>query len=160
MVSVKKLLSEDENILKQAHPFIGILFVPLVVFVVFLAGALIGVYFLPKNAPVYEGIALGIPSFIALLWIVIRAVRRLGYSFIVTNFRLIESTGLLSKNIRDIPIKNIQSITIKQSIFQRLTKTGTLVVQAAGAAPDSDEQFSHLPRIDETYRTINQLMNG
>jgi uncharacterized membrane protein YdbT with pleckstrin-like domain len=53
--------------------------------------------------------------------------------YVLTNRRVIESTGVLSKRVADSSLEKLTDIVLKQSIFGRLLKYGDVVVLTAAA---------------------------
>ncbi len=52
----------------------------------------------------------------------------------VTNKRIISESGVLSKNVAEVAIKDIRSVNLKQGIFERMFNLGTVEVGTAGTA--------------------------
>ena len=65
--------------------------------------------------------------------------------YVLTNRRVIESTGVLSKRVADSSLEKLTDIVLKQSIFGRMLGYGDIVVltAAAGAGINNLKQIRH-----------------
>ena len=64
--------------------------------------------------------------------------------FVVTDRRVLVREGVFSRHGMDIPLKRISSVQFRQSLFERMVGSGTLVVES-----DSDEslEFDDVPGV-------------
>ncbi len=74
--------------------------------------------------------AFGLGLLILLIW----WLKTLGTTLTVTSEKVSLRKGLLSKNTNDVYISDVRSVQVKQGIFQRLFKVGTVAIASAGTA--------------------------
>lgn len=76
---------------------------------------------------------------------------------IVTDRRLFEVSGLISRNVASMPLAKVTDMTYHRSLMGRLLGYGALRVESPGQK-QSVEQIAYLPRPDEFYRTVTSLV--
>jgi len=155
MAFPSKQLNPGEQIVVDTHPHWWYLAGPVSAAAAVLLGAIAA---LALGAPTIVDYLVLAVLFVALLWLVVRYLRWLTTSLVVTTIRLIHRNGILSKNGREIPLDHLADISYRQSFFQRFLRAGDLVLESAGR--DSEEVFPALPRPaqiqNEIYRQIEQ----
>ncbi|NNN21545.1 MAG: PH domain-containing protein [Acidimicrobiales bacterium] len=154
-----KYLGEGEEVIVDAKPFVGVLFSPVFTLLVVAAAVLVVVALIPKSTPLYVGIILGIPVLISMFWAIAKWIKWTSYSFVVTNRRVVERTGVFGKSMREIPIRRIQSLSIKQSFFERILKAGTLIVDSAGSGNDGRAEFKEIGKVQEVFHLLSSLLD-
>jgi membrane protein YdbS with pleckstrin-like domain len=89
-------------------------------------------------------------------WLAATYVRWATTRLVVTDTRLIERRGVLSRKGREIPISALTDIGYRQTIFGRIIGMGDVVLESAGK--DSQEIFPDLPHAaaihNEIYRQL------
>lgn len=78
------------------------------------------------------------------LWLLVRYARWATTRLVVTNMRIMQRRGLLSRVGREIPLGALTDIGYRQSLFERLIGAGDVLVESAGR--DGHEVFGDLPR--------------
>ena len=73
----------------------------------------------------------GIVFLITFLIPVYKHIQRRREVYTLTNYKLEMRYGLLAKTIRNIPLRNIQDVTVTSSILQRLANLGDIVIDSA-----------------------------
>lgn len=75
---------------------------------------------------------------------------------VVTTFRFVYKTGLVSRNTQEVSLNKIEEITLHQTVFGRLLGFGKLVLRGTGVGvitlPDLDNPI-HLRRIIENAKS-------
>jgi membrane protein YdbS with pleckstrin-like domain len=77
---------------------------------------------------------------------------------IVTDRRIFEVSGILTRNVASMPLANMTDVTYRRSVLGRLLGYGELVVETAGQL-QSLNRISHLPKPDDFYRAITFLVS-
>ncbi len=72
--------------------------------------------------------------------------------FIVTSDRLIHREGWIAKHSMEIPLEAINDVRFRQTVFERIIKAGTLIVQSASES--GREEFRAIRNPEEVQRTI------
>jgi len=76
--------------------------------------------------------------------------------YVLTNRRVIESTGVLSKRVADSSLEKLTDIVLKQSVFGRLLHYGDIVVLTASAGAGIND----LKQIRRPMEFKNQMVNA
>ncbi len=79
---------------------------------------------------------------IVLAWFISRYVVWTTTNFVLTTDRLINRTGVFSREGIEIPLERINTVFFRQNLFERMIGAGNLVVESAGEM--GRQQFSHV----------------
>jgi|SRR5215216_2445697 len=126
----------DEEVIFTLRPTLIFVFVRYIVatLIVLVVAAVMGL--LRSYAPnVISGmislfVILGV-GLIAFVNPVYKHILRRREVYTLTNHKLEMRYGLFSKIVRNIPLRNIQDVTVTASIWQRLIKIGDIVIESA-----------------------------
>lgn len=151
----KRLLFEGEEVVLDLRPhwwfFAGpasLLVVALVVLVV-VAVRDVGDWALLAMA----GVVLG-----ALVWFAGRYTRWATINFVLTTDRLIYRSGVVAKRGIEIPLERVNTVFSNQTIFERVLRSGDIVVESGGE--QGRQAFNDIPSPSEVqneiYRQIEQ----
>jgi uncharacterized membrane protein YdbT with pleckstrin-like domain len=92
----------------------------------------------------------------ALLWFAGRYVRWMTTNFVLTSDRLIYRSGVVSKRGIEIPLERINTVFLAQNPFERLLRSGDLVIESGGET--GRESFADIANPgnvqNEIYRQI------
>ena len=80
----------------------------------------------PRAGLVYLIIALIVAS---MIWVVVRYLKWMTTNFVITSDRLIFRSGVISKRGVEIPLERVNTIHFNQSIFERMTGSGDLLIE-------------------------------
>ncbi|MCL3838690.1 PH domain-containing protein [Aeromicrobium duanguangcaii] len=153
----EKLLLDDETVEAETRTHVKVLIVP---FLVGLAIMLIGGYFAGAvgdsggGTPRLLGLAV-----LAVLFIwgtLIPFLRWLTWTYTLTNRRLIEQKGILTRSGRVIPLARINDVAYEKGVVDRILGCGTLIIH--DASQQSGLHLHDIPRIEEFHRTITRLV--
>src|SRR6266849_4787360 len=75
-------------------------------------------------------LALGFAALAAVLFLA-RRIRASADEFVVTNRRVMRKTGLVAREIEQVPVEKIQDVTVEQGVLGRLLGYGTVLVETA-----------------------------
>lgn len=68
-------------------------------------------------------------------------------SYVLTSERLITRNGILSRSGIEIPLENVNDVQFSQTIFERILKSGDLLIESAGESGQS--RFADIPRPED-----------
>jgi uncharacterized membrane protein YdbT with pleckstrin-like domain len=71
--------------------------------------------------------------------------------FVVTNRRVMYRHGVLTRSGIDIPLARINSVEFRDRIFERIFRTGTLIIESASQDP---LEFYNIPRLREVHALL------
>jgi len=153
----EKLLLEDETVEAETRTHVKVLAVPFLLGL----GLMLAVGFFVGwvggsggGSPRLIGIVL-----VALLffWVtVLPFLRWLTWTYTLTNRRLIEQKGILSRSGRIIPLARINDVSYEKSILDRILRCGTLIIH--DASQQSGLKLHDIPRIEELHRQVSHLV--
>ena len=125
----KQLLSPGEEIVAEFRPHWSAIMVPLVL----TFGALVAVLLLAiftEGAVKQWG-----PLAVAVIWLVLTVPKLIGWfttQHVITNERVIHRQGFVAKHGKEIPHEMINTVSFRQSVFERMVGSGDLVIESAG----------------------------
>jgi uncharacterized membrane protein YdbT with pleckstrin-like domain len=149
----RRLLNEGEDIVLDLRPHWWFLSGPVLwALVATAATAVIAVFDLPSALWLASLAVLGL----TLLWLFVRVLRWTTTNFVVTTDRLIFRSGVLAKRGKEIPLERINDISFNQTIFERLLRSGDLMIESGGER--GQQNFTDIPKPgrvqNEIYRQI------
>jgi uncharacterized membrane protein YdbT with pleckstrin-like domain len=75
------------------------------------------------------------PLAVAVIWLVLtvpKFIRWLTTQHVITNERVIHRQGFIAKHGKEIPHEMINTVSFRQSVFERMVGSGDLVIESAG----------------------------
>ncbi|MGI9594539.1 MAG: PH domain-containing protein [Acidimicrobiales bacterium] len=112
------------------------------------------------DQPVITILALGL-IVVALLWFIGRYIVWSTTSFVVTTDRLINRSGVFSRQGTEIPLERVNTVFFSQTLFERLIGSGDLEIESAGE--QGSQQFSNIRKPlnvqNEIYRQMEHNEN-
>jgi uncharacterized membrane protein YdbT with pleckstrin-like domain len=151
-----KLLNDGESVVVDTRTHPKALIAPLLILLAVLA---VAAY---SDRSFADGnVALGVWIVAALLalWLVVRpVVQWLTATYTITTRRLITRSGILVRRGHDIPLARISDVAYEMGILDRMLGCGTLVI--SDASTHGRVMLHDIPQVEETQRTLNQLLHG
>ena len=95
----------------------------------------------------------------ALGYLALRAGEWWKRHFIVTNRRVLLTTGIVVRTVALLPLRRITDLTYKETLLGQLLGYGTFRFESAGQQQALSE-ISYLPRADVLYRDVSDLLFG
>ena len=93
-------------------------------------------------------------GFASLVVVAVWKVQSMCYSLEITNKRSIRRIGLLSKNTSEVLHDNIRNFQLRQSVWERLWKVGSIGIASAGQ-DEVEIQMDKLPHPDRIRELID-----
>ena len=90
------------------------------------------------------------------VWVVIRYLKWMTTNFVITSDRLIFRSGVVAKMGIEIPLERVNTVHFTQSIFQRLTGAGHLLVESGGE--DGQQRFTDIRQPERVQNLIHSQM--
>ena len=148
-----KLLNDGEEVVLDLRPHWWFFAGPVVAVVVTLVAAgAISVLNLP------DWLWYGVTALLALnlVWLLARLAKWATTQFVVTTDRLIYRSGVLAKKGLEIPLERVNNIHFSQGIFERMLRSGDLMIESGGER--GQQSFSDIRRPalvqNEIYRQM------
>ena len=149
---------EEVVFVTRRHP--AELFVPaLVAGVVVALAALAGFVTGPRTGADPVDVAAGIVAALALLRLLLRVLRWSSYRLVVTDRRLVERSGILSRRFGSIPLTGVADVGYRRSLGGRVLGYGEI---ALSYGPDGApaRRIGRIPRPDACYRELTEVLMG
>ena len=155
-----RYLAPDERIVVEVRRHLSVLFRPLADAIgVFLAALVLGTAFSPGDGADPIDTMLGMISLYFLARFFWRCWEWSADRFVVTDRRIFEVSGLLTRKVASMPLGKMTDMTYRRPLLGRLLGYGELQVESAGQ-DQGLYLLDHLPNPDEFYRTITSLISG
>ena len=158
MSYIDKLLGANEKILCSTRRHLFVLFGQILKELLILIVLIVGFFALKKLRPEHSfpfEIAFGILGLVVLVSILIDVLRWTNEGYLVTNRRVIHTSGIFSKKVLDSSLNKINDVILMQSWFGRIFDYGTMKILTA-----SDEVISFLDRIARPIEFKQAMLNA
>jgi hypothetical protein len=139
----RKLLTEGETVIVELRPTWLVLGWPLVAVIGAAVLAIVVVVSFP-SAPSAVGYLMLAILLVAAGWLAVRALRWHTTSIVLTNRRILERRGVLSRSGVEIRLDRINELSYRQTLLERIVRTGSLVLEVGGET--GVVLFNHLPQ--------------
>lgn len=142
-----RLLSDDEEILREFRPHWQSLLVPTLVFAAVTAVAgTIGVLVESPMWWILGGVVIGFA-------LVAPAVARWWFTkYVITTERIIVRSGVISRQGKEIPLEVINDVAFSQTLIERIFRSGDLLLESAGEMGQS--RFTDVPDPEEVQTSV------
>jgi uncharacterized membrane protein YdbT with pleckstrin-like domain len=153
----RRLLTEDEDVVVELRPHWAFLGKPLAVTiaVVTLSITILVVF---SNAPTFVLYALLVAVAGSALWLAGRLVRWFATSLVVTTTRIVQRSGVFSRNGLELRLERVNQLSYHQSIPGRILRTGELHVEMGGDT--GVVVFDHVPRPAAVQSVITEQIDA
>lgn len=157
MTLPRKLMIDGESIVTTTRTHIKVLFIPFLILIV-VAGASSYLATIAwgnaGNVLSWVIIAVGI---VLILWgSVLPFIKWLTWTYTITNKRLVEQRGVLTRTGRVIPLSRINDVAFEKNLNDRLLGCGTLIIH--DASDQAGLELKDIPHIEALHRTLTNLV--
>jgi uncharacterized membrane protein YdbT with pleckstrin-like domain len=153
----ENVLAEDEQVVLHRHPHWKRLIGPVLVLLISTALAAF-VAALVNNTdwdPTAKNVIFAV---IAAIWLILvgwltlwKFFNWLTTHFVITDRRVMFRHGLLTRSGIDIPLARINSVEFRHGLFDRMVRTGTLIIESASQDP---LEFHDIPRVEQVHSLL------
>lgn len=153
MAFPRRLLNDEEDIALDLHPHWWF-FAPQLT--ALLGAIVLGVVVLALTDQEILMGGVGILVFFCLIWFGVRYAVWSTTNFVVTTDRLIYRHGVVSKHGIEIPLERVNTVFFSQSLFERILRSGDLVIESAGEM--GRQSFSNVRKPSAVQNEIYRQM--
>ena len=149
----RRLLNEGEEVVLDLHPHWWFLSGPIVfTFVAGVAALVVGL------ADINDWLFLVLLGLFVLgvVWLVARWLKWNTTNFVVTTDRLIYRSGVVAKRGMEIPLERVNNISFSQTVFERMLRSGDLLIESAGEG--GQQKFTDIRRPFEVQNEVYRQM--
>lgn len=163
MAYPRKLLTDNEEVVREFRPHWRMLFIPVLWAVLaIVAIVLVNTIIPPKDNTAVDLIA-SLVIVAALFPLSVKPFVDWWFTaYVLTNERLITRQGIVARSGVEIPLENINNVLFSQNVIERLLKSGDLLIESAGESGQS--RFADIPQPEEfqslLYRTREARTEG
>jgi uncharacterized membrane protein YdbT with pleckstrin-like domain len=125
----KENLNEQEQIVLDLRPHWWYFARQTAALVVVIA---LGIASLVFGLPQAVQIAAAAAILVVLVWFLVRYVVWATTNFVITTDRLIDRSGVFSRQGIEIPLERVNTVHFRQTLFERIIGSGDLVIESAG----------------------------
>lgn len=158
MTLPRKLMIDGESIVTSTRTHIKVLFVPFLILLV-VAGAAGFLYGLASSEGLDDWVLwlIVVVAAVLILWgSVIPFIKWLTWTYTLTNKRIVEQRGILTRTGRVIPLNRINDVAFEKNLNDRLFGCGTLIIH--DASDQAGLALRDIPRIEDLHRTVTNLV--
>lgn len=147
------LLSPGEHVVSEFRPHWSRVLRELLILALTIAlAAIIVLTFIPDSWQWW--VVLGVILMAAFVTIP-NIVRWRFSQYIITNERVITRSGVISREGKEIPLEVINDVGFTQSVFERIFRTGDLLVESAGEF--GQNRYADVPRPEQIQTAIYKV---
>ena len=152
----KKLLSQDEVVVRHMHTHITILLPAINIESILVIAAAVGSFFVPENARYWALATIWIAVLVlSIPLIVIPWIKWSSTTYTVTTKRVITRTGIFTRTGHDLPLSRISDIQIEKNFDDRFFGCGTLALQTSA---DDPLLLHDVPKVEMVQVEISNLL--
>jgi uncharacterized membrane protein YdbT with pleckstrin-like domain len=143
-----RVLVEDEEVVRHLHPHWTTLFWPVVRLLVVVGAASFGMAMIPagRQQGLLRMAVLAVALVLLVTVVLVPLLRWRTTHYVITTHRLLFREGILARRGRDLGLSRITDVSYRQTLWERLIRSGTLTIETAGDSgatvlrqiPDSD----------------------
>ncbi len=116
----------------------------------------VGIMALAVDGPSELNLLVGLLVLAAAGWFGVRYLAWTTTNFVLTTDRLISRNGIISRTGTEIPLERVNTVFFSQSLFERMVRSGDLVIESAGEMGTS--RFTDIRRpLDVQSEIYNQM---
>ncbi|MGH3458649.1 PH domain-containing protein [Aeromicrobium sp.] len=158
MTLSRKLMIDGEQTVITTRTHVKVLFIPVIIL---LAVAAAGGYLAARVGDSGDGIprwgVIVVAVVLAILGAVIPFLRWFLWTYTLTNKRIVEQKGILTRTGRVIPLSRINDVAYEKNLNDRILGCGTLVVH--DASEQAGLELRDIPHIEALHRTVTRLVD-
>ena len=159
MTLPRKLMIEGEQTVMTTRTHVKALFVPFVILLAVCgAGAYLGSSLWGRANHVVSWIIIGVSAVLVLVGSVVPFLRWYLWTYTLTNKRIVEQHGILTRSGRIIPLSRINDVAFEKNLNDRLLGSGTLVIH--DASDQAGLELRDIPHIEDMHRTVTTLVDA
>jgi uncharacterized membrane protein YdbT with pleckstrin-like domain len=153
----ENVLAGDERVVLHRHPHWKRLIGPVLILLVVTAIAAFGMGYVnslnwDSNAKRVVLIVIGVIWLVIIGWLTVWPFLNWWTThFVITDRRVMFRHGVLTRSGIDIPLARINSVEFRHGIFDRMLRTGTLIIESASQDP---LEFHAIPQVERVHSLL------
>ena len=155
MTLPRKLMIDGEHTVTTTRTHVKVLFIPVIILLA--VGAAGGFLAASVGDGVARWVVIAVAVVLALWGAVLPFVRWFLWTYTLTNKRIVEQKGILTRTGRVIPLSRINDVAFEKNLNDRILGCGTLVIH--DASEQSGLELRDIPHIEDLHRTVTGLVD-
>jgi uncharacterized membrane protein YdbT with pleckstrin-like domain len=153
-----KLLSEDEEVVQHLHPHWLTLFWPVVRLLLLVGGASFAMAAIPagRQQGILRMAVLALALVLLVTLVLVPLLRWRTTHYVITTHRLLFREGILTRRGRDIGLSRITDVSYRQTLWERIIRSGTLTIESAGDGGPT--VLRRIPDSDGVQQLLNHMI--
>ncbi|WP_106849598.1 PH domain-containing protein [Blastococcus sp. Marseille-P5729] len=154
----ENILAKDEKVVRSLHPHWLTLVIPAVIGLLIIAATWLIVAMTPVDDTwnIVDWVIIAIAVLLFIGFVVVPFLRWRTTHYVITSNRVVVRRGILAKSGQDIALSKITDVSFRQSLLDRILRSGSLQIETAGDS--QDEEFSNIPRSNQIQQLLNHLI--
>lgn len=156
MALSKKLLSQDEVVVRHMHTHIKTLLPAIIVESILVIAAAVGSFYVPENTRYWALPTIWIAVLLlSIPLILVPWIKWITTTYTVTTKRVITRKGIIKRTGHDLPLTRISDIQIEKDFDDRIFGCGTLALQTSA---DDPLLLRDVPKVETVQVEISNLI--
>ncbi|MET1062019.1 MAG: PH domain-containing protein [Aeromicrobium sp.] len=153
----RKLMVDGEQTVTTTRTHVKVLFIPfLILLVVCVAAGYLIAKIGDQGDNVVGWVIVGLALILILWGSLLPFLKWLTWTYTLTNKRLVEQKGLLTRTGRVIPLSRINDVAFEKHLNDRILGCGTLIIH--DASEQAGLELNDIPHIEAFHRTVTNLV--
>lgn len=158
MTLPRKLMIDGEHTVTTTRTHVKVLFIPLIILLaVGAAGGYLAASVGDRGNGIARWVIIGVAVVLALWGAGLPFLRWLLWTYTLTNKRIVEQKGILTRTGRVIPLSRINDVAFEKNLNDRILGCGTLVIH--DASEQAGLELRDIPHIEAVHRTVTRLVD-
>ena len=156
MALSKKLLSQDEVVVRHMHTHIKTLLPAIIVEVLLVGAAAVGSFYVPEDSRYWALPTIWIAVLLlSIPLILVPWIKWITTTYTVTTKRVITRKGIIKRTGHDLPLTRISDIQIEKDFDDRIFGCGSLALQTSA---DDPLLLRDVPKVETVQVEISNLL--
>ena len=156
MALSKKLLSQDEVVVRHMHTHIKTLLPAIIVEVLLVGAAAVGSFYVPEDSRYWALPTIWIAVLLlSIPLILVPWIKWITTTYTVTTKRVITRKGIIKRTGHDLPLTRISDIQIEKDFDDRIFGCGSLALQTSA---DDPLLLRDVPKVETVQVEISNLI--
>ena len=159
MTLPRKLMIEGEQTVTATRTHVKALILPvLILLAVTGSAAFLGARLWEQANHILSWVVIAVGVVLILWGAVIPFLRWYTWTYTLTNKRIVEQRGILTRTGRVIPLSRINDVAFEKNLNDRILGCGTLVIH--DASEQAGLELRDIPHIEDLHRTVTTLVDA
>ncbi|WP_293780500.1 PH domain-containing protein [uncultured Aeromicrobium sp.] len=152
-----KLLLDGEHVVEETRTHVKVLVLPFLLGLAVMAVAGFTYGAIGDSADTWVRVAVvGVALVLLTITTVVPFLRWYLWTYTLTNLRIVEQRGILTRTGRIIPLMRVNDVNYEKHLIDRILRCGTLIVH--DASHQAGLRLHDVPRIEEFHRSVSRLV--